>query len=742
MYHDLGYNIFLEAKHKMQKITKIVKLAFIPLVLGTMIFLSLAHHAFNYWELPALSMFLLFLILVPIIVCGLFILGNWLRPHIFQISKPKLILYLAESLLISLFITWLGFRVPASYQTITITPNLSSSQVIGMLELKAGRGLIPFQTVALQSNWQETNGIWYAQHHSRPMTVIFKCEANAPIRLLFEATPQSGSVKISLKYTAKQLDLSQTNTNITVVQFTSRYRGIPNGIFIPALMLLDIITFGTLILLLLVLQELGQIFTARPVMDNTSPPAFDLGLLLGLGLLLHLLNILSVPLILDADSTAFLQGAEHLLKYGNLDGVSKLVGPGTTFLFTPILFLFGRNAWGMKIFLHLIALACIPLCYWLGWFFSRNRWVAILSALIAVFNPDLFLYSNLVMSDLPNIFLVILFCAMLLTTIESLKPRWIMAAMLVGSFATLLRTENMLLIIIGSIALTAASLWRWLQDHSQDLKKPLIYISLSIVLAALPILWWSEHNQKVNGFFGMSNYMGVVLYDGWVFFGDASRMSFSDPNSIAVKKIDEAVKQYPIEPTDKSGIATADETLPALTQSGYTTEQAIGLLKSAALDSIRKNPSLTVQLLLLKLKTGLHPEFTYDITYSLPGEPAWASPGKLIFFDAENLSITPLIQLQKIINEKVSLWYPRLYPIWSLFCVLTLALSLFRQPIIGWMAVVAIVASRIFIPLTMSVPFWRYTASGWMLLQLIAISWIWMFINGIRSLRKPEKVVP
>src|SRR5204863_4835242 len=109
--------------------------------------------------------------------------------------------------------------------------------------------------------------------------------------------------------------------------------------------------------------------------------AFHLNLLLGLGLLLHQLNILSVPLILDADSTVFLQGAEHLLKYGNLDGVSKLVGPGTTFLFAPILFLFGRNAWGMKIFLHLIALACIPVCYWLGWFFSRNHWVAILSGL-------------------------------------------------------------------------------------------------------------------------------------------------------------------------------------------------------------------------------------------------------------------------------------------------------------------------------------------------------------------------
>jgi hypothetical protein len=314
--------------------------------------------------------------------------------------------------------------------------------------------------------------------------------------------------------------------------------------------------------------------------------------------------------------------------------------------------------------------------------------------------------------------------------------------MLVGSFATLLRTENMLLIVIGSLALTAASTWRWFQDHSQDLKKSLIHIGLSIVIASLPILWWSEHNQKAHGFFGMSNYMGMVLYDGWVFFGNASRISFSDPNSIAVQKINEAVKKHAIVITDKSGVATASETLPALIQSGYTTEQAIGLLKSASLDSIQKDPALTIQLLLLKLKTGLHPELTYDITYSVLGEPVWASAAKLKYFDAENVSITPLIRIQQNINEQVSLWYPHLYPIWSLFCVLTLILSLFRHPIISWMTVVAIVATRIFIPLTMSVPFWRYTASGWILLQLIAINWIWIFINGVRSLQKPKNIVP
>lgn len=385
----------------------------------------------------------------------------------------------------------------------------------------------------------------------------------------------------------------------------------------------------------------------------------------------------------------------------------------------------------------MIALGCIPICYRLGWQISHNRWVALLSGLALALNPDIYFYSNYVMSDVANIFFVLLFSTLLLSALETLKPGWVFASLLTSSFAALLRSENILLLVIGSLALAAAGFEHWFRDHSPGTKKTFVHIGLAILTASLSVLWWSGHNLRVHNFFGLSNYMGVVLYDGWVYFGDASKLDFSDPSSSAVQELEAIAQRYPIAITDKSGVATGWETYPALIQSGYTDGQAIGLLRDAALDSIKKNPGLTLQLLFLKFRTGLRPEITHQITYPLPGEPAWTNAIKLQFFDAENLSITPLIRLQQKVNELVALWYPHLYPTWVLFCILVLTLSVLRRPTIHWMVLVAIVATRIFIPLTMSVPFWRYTVSGWMLLQIITIAWVWLFLNGAKALFKP-----
>jgi hypothetical protein len=197
-----------------------------------------------------------------------------------------------------------------------------------------------------------------------------------------------------------------------------------------------------------------------------------------------------------------------------------------------------------------------------------------------------------------------------------------------------------------------------------------------------------------------------------------------------------AVSQYPIEITDKSGVATAPETIPALIKFGYTNGQLMELFKTAALDSIQKDPQKSLELLFLKYDTGFQPELAYNITYSLPGEPVGVSRIKSEFFDSENLSMVPLIKTQRKANEAALLWYPRLYPYWVLLCILGLILSLFRKPTITWIALVAIVSSRIFIPLSISVPFWRYTLAGWFPMQIIAISWIWVTIVGAVWLSK------
>lgn len=706
----------------------------LPISLIVVMFLSLAHHTINYWELPAIKLLFLFLVFVPVGAVGIYLLGKKITPHLFQISRTQFILYGIGALLISSFITWRIYRAPVSYQSITITPHLSQNETVGLIELKADGGVIPLQQTAIQSKWQMKNGVYYATQNSSPLAISFKAMANAPLALLFESSPQSGSVNLALDHAIIEANLQNKVNSNYLVERRARYRGIPNSIFIPVLILLDIITFGVGILLLLILQYLGQAYIEQSsgVKPHFSGHRLDLGVLLAIGFILHLVNFLASPLLLSSDSGFFLQGASYLLKHGNLDGVSMVVGPGSTLLFAPILFLFGRNPAGIKILLHLLALACIPVSYWLGWKISRNRTVAILSGLIATLSPDLYFYSNYVMTDVPNILLVLVFCALLLSALESMQPRWIFVALLTSAFAILLRSENILLLLIGASVLAAEALRRRLQNRSLDWKKPFISLTLAFMIAVLPVLWWSAHNKRIYGFFGMSNYLGVVIYDGWIYYGDASHLAFSDQNSPAIQEIKQATEKYPIAITDKNGYATGWETYPALIKDGYTTDQAMNLLKTAALDSIQKNKDLALKLLFLKLQAGFQPEITFRTTYSLPGEPFFSSNNE--FFDADNTSFPPLIKLQRDVNDFLSVWYPRLYPIWMLVSVLALTLSIFRQPALSWVTLIAIVATRIFIPLTLSVPFWRYTLAGWIPLQIITISWILIFVNGIQSI--------
>jgi hypothetical protein len=93
-----------------------------------------------------------------------------------------------------------------------------------------------------------------------------------------------------------------------------------------------------------------------------------------------------------------------------------------------------------------------------------------------------------------------------------------------------------------------------------------------------------------------------------------------------------------------------------------------------------------------------------------------------------------LIPVQRRLDTLINSVYPHIYPVWVLFCVLTLALSLFRRPALIWITLVLILATRIFLPLTLGMPFWRFTLSGWIPLQLVAVSWLYVCLDGLRAL--------
>ncbi len=696
------------------------------LIASGILFLSVAHHAAKFWEKPALKMLSLFIIFVPFLAWGLFLLIKQAKPQFVQMGRNRLFILMISTLLISSAITWRYYHAPTTYHLVTITPVVSQNQKVELIEIKANGNIIPpNEKKALEYGWQMIDDVLVATSQSQPLTVSFKAAINSPVTLLFYASPQSGNVIISLGNEQSAIDLkSSENRQRTSTLYTHSYRGIPNWIFIPFLIAADIFTFGSLILVIFILQEAGQNILTRTGSSKEHFVSHRAGLvvLLIISSVLHLFNALSVPLLLDVDSPSHLMGAIHLLEFGNLDGVSMVRGPGSAFLFAPFLFLFGRNPWGIKILLHLIAIACVPISYRIGWQLGKNQWVALASGLATIVSPDLFLYSNYLMSDLPNIFFVLVFCTFMISALETFEFRWIIAATLIGTFATLFRSENITLLVIGAGAFLAYIIRQWQTGSPKNLTRNFSTVALALIIAAVPILWWSGHNQRVHGFFGLSNYAGEVFYDGWVYFGEASGLSFTDQNSQAIQQIASAIEKYPIIATDQSGAPTGWELYPSLMRAGYTTEQAFNLLENAARDSINKNKSIALKLLFIKIRDGLTPGTTNMLTLPLPWED-FQTP-KMGYFDQENLSIPLLINLQREFNKYLQKWYDSIFPYWVYLCLFAMTFSLYRSPKIIWITLILITATRIFIPNIMGLSHWRYTLAGLIPLQIITVNWM------------------
>jgi hypothetical protein len=188
------------------------------------------------------------------------------------------------------------------------------------------------------------------------------------------------------------------------------------------------------------------------------------------------------------------------------------------------------------------------------------------------------------------------------------------------------------------------------------------------------------------------------------------------------------IRQYPIIITDKSGTPTAFEIYPSLIKAGYAPERAIGLLKQAAIDSIKKDWALSFKLLLIKIHASLRSETTAMLSLPLPSEslPSY----KRGFFDDEKLSIPALILAQRKTYEYIQEWNDSIYRTWVYVSLFALFFALYRSPGRIWLTLILITVTRIFLPAVIGLSHWRYTLAGWVPLQIIAISCIAMIIQG------------
>jgi hypothetical protein len=709
----------------------------IPFTAASAVFLNLGGKLFSLWTQPLLTIALAFMLIVPILTIGMFRLWARSRLSLADIHPKRKALLVVFSLLPAVI---LAIAFPHNLSSsILINPEISDSEQVALLEMKTDGHVIPVENVAADYSWRvEGNGI-YASKDSRPLLVQMKTRAGAPVSVIFRTTPESGSVLVQYNRQETRIDLNSKELGQTLHTLRTNFRGLPNGIFIPMVYGADILAYFLYTIVIFFLQDKGQQPLAeRKVEEKFLSHRSGLIFLITLAGILHLINALAVPLIFGADSPSFIRGAFHLLNEGDFGGVAQIRGPGTTLLFAPFAFLFGRNPWGVKTFLHLMALSLVPLSFRIGWQLSGKRKIAFLTGLAAALMPDLYFFSNFLMSDLPNLVIVSAFTTLLISALQTGKKKWIFGAMLTASFGVLLRSENLVLLALGAFVLAAQPVWTFSIGEDR-LKLPhkftrrIITVGLALLIALLPVLWWSWHNHREYGVFGMGNYGGEVFYTGWIYYAEGSGYPFADPNSSAVQAIQAAVDEYPIERMNAAGVPTGWNLYPSLIKAGYSQAEAFDLMTQATWDSIQANPRMAREVLAVKLLDGLTPVPTQMKTFHLPGEDPPDEKLKSVFFDSETLRIPSIIQLQRSIYQILQFFYAHIYPLLVWVGLAAVYFSLLRKPSLTWWTLAAITLTRIFIPDILGKADWRYTLGGMVLVQVITVLWLVLLIRGFNE---------
>ncbi|OGO25065.1 MAG: hypothetical protein A2Y54_07190 [Chloroflexi bacterium RBG_16_51_16] len=708
--------------------TRISTLHIVTIAASTAVILSLAHHEINFWGLAWYQQALSALAGISIAAFPIyhFLKLTWDRAA--KLPAKRWLVFLLPATIFAGILAWRITPSPVVWHQLEIFPDFQpDSSEVRIIEIKLPQGSrIPFADIDPLGGWRIVDDTLVADGlNPEPLTYSFKGPIDNPIRLTLLTSPESPAITVSLDGLISTVVPEGTPGSLKEVDLPVRYRyGVPSGIAMSVMIGMDLLALLFLFTVIWLAQELVQ--NEEPPLWQKRPTAAShltsLFILMGIGFILHSLNLLAVPLVVVGDSTSFLDGALYWLKNFNLDGVSSSRGPGVSMLIIPAMAIFGRDPWGLKIYMHLLAIGCIPLCYLLGWQLSGKRWFAFLSGLVAVLTPDLYLYSNLVMSEIPNIFFGLTYAVLLVLALEKFQWGWLLGPMVIGAFSVLVRPENIVMFVVGILFLTVKGflVFRNQQYKSKPIN-PLLSLGLSVFIGILPLLWWSAHNYRVHGFFGLSDYAGEVLYDGWIYFGESSHIPITDPGSRAARIISSTYVHHP-RSADDTDAPTGWDVFPALVNAGYSQQQAFAILRQTAIDSIVTNPTLALELLFIKIREGFVPETTATFTINLPGEYHPQDPLKSAYFDEESAVIPTLITFQQAVYLLMDYWYIYGYQPWIWICLTALGLCLYRQPFFLWAPLVVLTGIRILFPTIMGLSHWRYALSGILPLQIFALA--------------------
>ncbi len=696
---------------------------------ATVFTLSAAHHRFNFWGREVSVEAAILLAVFPAAALIFFALNRaW--DFILRVEQRRWLLFLLPALLVSAGLTWRFYKAPSVWHTVQIIPKPDQSGEVILYEIKSPAGSrIKFDKQAAAAEWQVVSSdmVKTVGETPAPLEYSFFAPIGGNAQLLFAASPQSRDVIIVLDGQKREANLRREEESQVSIEIPVAYKmGFPGGVVFALVAAIDFAAYFLLLLALWLVQEISQLFPQNEqTEDRFLSHRAGLGILLALGLLLHALNALAVPLIIGPDSPSFLEGAFHWVKYRNFEGVPPARGPGMAALFIPSLLLFGRSAWGVKLTLHLLALACVPLGYKIGYDLFRRRAHAFFAGLAFVLMPEMYLYSNIVMSDGPNTLTALIFCALWLPALKTLSPKYVLASLLAASLATLLRPENQLLILVAFFFLALKIVY-----EKTNWKSRAAVLALGALLAALPLLGWSARNQKLHGFFGLSDYSGVIWYDGWIYYGEASKFPVTDKDSPAVKAIEEAVAAYD-QPIEYAVVPTSLELYPALLQYGYTPNESMRLFTQAAMDSIKKDPRLSLELYWFKIRKSFEPEFNSVMATNFKPNATFENE----YFDVERPLFPPAVEWQKRAYQALVWTNARLYRPLILLALVVMFFAVYQKEFFKWAALAGLTFTRLFVGITIGLGAWRYMISGVALLFFFALLSVEILRNFFETLQ-------
>jgi hypothetical protein len=239
------------------------------------------------------------------------------------------------------------------------------------------------------------------------------------------------------------------------------------------------------------------------------------------------------------------------------------------------------------------------------------------------------------------------------------------------------------------------------------------------MVAAAPLIAWSAHNARVHGFFGLSDYGGAVLYDGWIYFGESAGIKFIDRDSPAAREIDAII---PIVARGGVGPPTSWRVYSELVESGYESPAAFALLGEAARDSIMNDAAKTARVLLLKLQQAPRPHPTLSASISSGCLSDRHTDRTREFFDVEAGLVLSLGWLHDFFSDLTHSLYAPIAAIWLAYCLLLLWLSSYRRPSLVWLPLMIITLIVLLLPTVLGLVSWRYLLPGLSLLTPMALA--------------------